>query len=188
MESPVDMTRCVKRLAPILLASLMLGGCASNIPELIRQAPPGDIQVEEAQQRPEDFLNSRVRWGGSIVGVENLAEMTYVEVLSRRLSSNGKPEADSSRGRFKMALEGFREPQGFPKDRLITVSGTLVEVAEGMVGDFNYPYPIVAPDSYYIWAVERTYYPYPYYYDPFYYPWHYPYWWYGHRPYYYRYH
>lgn len=177
----------MRYLIPILFAGGLLSACSSTIPQLIKEAPPGNIQVEEAQQSPDAFRNAKVRWGGTILGVENLPETTQVEVLARRLSSNGKPIADSHpQGRFKVALPGFVEPEEFPKERLITVAGTLLEVAQGRVGEYPYPYPIVAPDSYYIWPAERDYdYAYPYYYDPFYYPWYYPYWWHGHRyPYY----
>jgi outer membrane lipoprotein len=163
-------------LVPLL--ALIVTGCSSPIPDLIRQAPPDNIQVEEVQQRPDDFLNSRVRWGGEIIGVENLSDSTLVEVLSRRLSSSGRPDSDSrSQGRFKITLPGFREPANFPKERLLTVTGTVVGKQDGSVGEYQYSYPLVQPDAYYLWAPEVEGPPYyPYYYDPFYSPWYYPYW------------
>jgi outer membrane lipoprotein len=159
----------------LLLTGLYLAGCASTIPDLIKQAPTGDIQLDEVHQKPNDFINSTVRWGGSILQVENLPENTLIEVLGRQLTKNGKPDASGrSQGRFKISLPGFIEPEEFPKDRLITVYGKLTGIAEGQVGSYNYSYPVVKPVNYHLWAEQRNYRYYDYY-DPFYYHW-YPYW------------
>lgn len=169
------MSTWTKRITLFVFTSLFLGGCSSTIPELIKRAPKDDIRIDEVQQKQDAFLGSTVRWGGSILGVENLSDKTQVEVLGRKLSNNGKPETDGrSQGRFKISLTGFIEPEEFPKDRLITVYGKLAEVAEGQVGSYAYRYPIVEPETYYLWPKARPYrYQDPY--DPFYYPW-YPYW------------
>lgn len=164
----------------LIVALFVFTGCSSNIPALIKQAPPDNIQVKEAQQQPEAFIGSRIRWGGQIIAVENLKDTTEVELLSRPLSDSGKPNTESkSLGRFKLRLDGFSEPEDFPKDRLMTVNGRIIEVSDGQVGEYPYLYPIVEEDVHYIWPVEREY---PdHYHDPFYYPW-YP--WYRY-PYYY---
>lgn len=159
----------------LIFAALYLAGCSSNIPTLIRQAPEGDIRIDEAQQKPDGFIGSDVRWGGTVMGVENFPEQTLVEVLGRKLTKNGKPDSDSrSQGRFKISLEGFVEPEELPKDRLITVYGKLKKVTDGKVGSYTYPYPVVEPSAYHLWPEERVYRQYDYY-DPFYYHW-YPYW------------
>jgi len=162
----------------ILILGLALAGCASPIPDLIKNAPLSDIRVEEVQQKPDAFIGEQVRWGGNIIGVENMEQNTLIEVLSRRLFTEGKPDADSSsQGRFKIALPGFVEPTRFPKDRLITVRGHVAKVVAGKVGAYRYPYPVVEADSYYLWPKEVDY-RYRDVYDPFYYPWYpYPYWW-----------
>lgn len=171
------MNSLTKPFALLTITGVLLCGCSSGIPDLIKQAPASDIQVKEVQQQPGDLRNSRVRWGGTILGVENQEEVTLIEVLSRTLSTNGKPRSSGrSMGRFKIVLPGFSEPEEFPKDRLITVSGRVVEVLEGRVGAYTYLYPLVESDAYYLWAENRdSYNYYPYYYDPFYYHW-YPYW------------
>ncbi|MGD8588348.1 MAG: Slp family lipoprotein [Chromatiales bacterium] len=175
-----------------LIAGLALTGCASPIPDLIKNAPPNDIRVEEVQQKPNAFIGAQVRWGGDIIRVENLERTTMIEVLSRRLFADGKPDAgSSSEGRFKIAVPGFVEPTRFPKDRRITVRGRVAQVVKGKVGAYQYPYPVVEPDAYYLWPKEVVY-RYGDVYGPYYYPWspwspwypYYPYWWRGY-PYYY---
>jgi outer membrane lipoprotein len=167
-----------KSILVTLIAGLALAGCASPIPDLIKHAPPNDIRVQEVQQKPKAFIGAQVRWGGDIIGVENQEQTTLIEVLSRRLFKDGKPDADSSsQGRFKVALPGFVEPTRFPKDRKITVRGRIAQVVKGKVGAYRYPYPVVEADGYYLWPKEVRY-RYRDVYDPFYYPWYpYPYWW-----------
>ncbi len=157
-----------------LLLAVMLSGCASHVPELIRNPPPGDLRVEEVQQKSGDFSGSEVRWGGSIISVRNQAAETLIEVLSRPLNKEGKPQDDSkSGGRFLARIPGFLEPEEYPKDRLLTVTGQVREVIEQPVGNYPYPYPVVDVKAYHLWPEVKTY-P-PYYYDPFYDPYFYPY-------------
>ena len=174
----------IRNLACISLASVLLSGCASTrIPTRIQQAPAGQPAVTEVQQDPARFNDTAVRWGGTIVRVENLPETTYIEVLSRTLSGKGKPDAGSSgKGRFMVRFDGFLDPEEYTKDRLLTVTGRTSGVREKPVGEYLYRYPLVVPDSYYLWSVEQPYSYYPYYRDPFYDPWYpfgyrYPYYW-----------
>ena len=167
-----------------LVYLLLLTGCASTVPESIRIAPANDIGVNEVQHDDKRFVDSQVRWGGSIISVKNQADETRIEILSRKLSKDGKPETDStSQGRFIARIKGFLEPEEYPKDRLMTVTGSVSKVIEKPVGEYPYPYPVVDVKSYHLWPQQKNYPP-PYYYDPFYDPYFYPYpYWYRH-PYY----
>ena len=170
------MNRRTTLLPFILAGSALLGACASNVPLAIRTPAAGDIRVNEVQQASDQFSESRVRWGGEIISVENVADETHIEILSQRLSKSGKPISDSqSRGRFIARIEGFLEPQDYPKERKITVTGWIEDVIEKPVGDYPYPYPRVEVDTYYLWPEQKVYHR-PYYYDPFYDPFYYPYW------------
>ncbi len=157
-----------------LLLVVMLSGCASQVPVLIRNAPPGDLRVEEVQRKSDDFAGTEVRWGGTIISVSNQADETFIEVLSRPLNKEGKPQEDrKSGGRFLARIPGFLEPEEYPKDRLLTVTGRVREVIEQAVGNYPYPYPVVEVKAYHLWPEVKRY-P-PRYYDPFYDPYFYPY-------------
>jgi outer membrane lipoprotein len=164
---------------PLITVSvlLFLSGCASQVPELIRNAPAGDIRVDEMQQKQgEAFTGSDVRWGGHIISIHNQAESTLIEVLSRQLNKNGKPISDSkSQGRFMARIQGFLEPEEYPKDRLLTVTGKVTEVMQQNVGSYPYPYPVVDVEAHHLWPKVKSYPRHPYYYDPFYDPFFYPY-------------
>ncbi|MET0027463.1 MAG: Slp family lipoprotein [Candidatus Thiodiazotropha sp.] len=162
-------------LTLILTATTLLGACASNIPVAIRTPVDGDIRVDEVQQDPQPFIDSRVRWGGEIIEVENLADETRIEILAQKLNKSGKPVSDSkSGGRFIARIDGFLEPEDFPKKRKITIVGIIDSTTEKPVGDYPYVYPVVKAGYYYLWPKEQTY-PRYYYHDPFYDPFYYPY-------------
>lgn len=170
------MTRCNSQIALTILTLVLLAGCASKVPKVIGTPPAGNIRVDEVQQHQQQFSNSRVRWGGEIISVENLADETHIEILSRQLTDKGKPKDDQrSIGRFIARIEGYLEPEEYPKNRQITVTGTLLEVVKKPVGDYPYPYPVVEVEAYYLWPEEKVYHR-PYYYDPFYDPFYFPYW------------
>jgi outer membrane lipoprotein len=168
------------RLIPlsILLFSLfLLAGCASTkVPKAISTPAADDIRVDEVQQHKQQFTHAKVRWGGDIISVENLAQETRIEILSRPLNDEGKPKDDRrSIGRFIARIEGYLESEEYPKNRLMTITGTLLEVEQKPVGDYPYPYPVVEVEAYYLWPEQKVY-SHPYYYDPFYDPFYYPYW------------
>ena len=170
-----------------ILALLLLGGCAtSRVPEAIRDPVLPSPAVTEAQQRPENFIGQRVRWGGSILDVHNTRETTRIEILARPLNSSGEPD-DRSRGagRFIVEMPGFKDPTEYPKQRRLTVVGPLDRMETRDVGDYPYPYPVVAADVWYLWpnpppVAPASPYDYPWYrpwYGPWYGPWSGP--WYG---------
>ncbi|MES9968793.1 MAG: Slp family lipoprotein [Candidatus Thiodiazotropha sp.] len=168
--------RCYRFLSLSIPCLLLLAGCASNVPKVIGTPPAGNIQVDEVQQRQQQFLDAKIRWGGDIISVENRETETRIEILSRQLNDEGEPKGDSrSIGRFIARIEGYLEPEEYPKNREITVTGRIVEVVEKAVGDYPYPYPVVDVEAYYLWPEEKVY-AHPYYYDPFYDPFYYPYW------------
>jgi len=116
-----------------------------------------------------------VRWGGHIVGVQNSANETLVEVMSRRLDGDGEPlEEDASEGRFLVKLKGFVDPATFAVGRALTVRGTIDGVIERAIGDYPYRYVVVKADRVYLWPPRPRYAPYPYVYYPYYYD---PLWW-----------
>jgi outer membrane lipoprotein len=168
-------------LSIILLASALLGACSttSNIPTAIRTPLPNDIRADKVHQAEGSLNNSRVRWGGEIISVNNLKDETRIEILSQHLNKSGKPTNGKSRGRFIARIKGFLEPKDYPKKRKITVVGQIEKVIEKPVGDFPYHYPLVKVDTFYLWPKKKQYRQ-PRYYDPFYYPyWHkYPYYYY----------
>lgn len=168
-----------------LMALVMLGGCATPVPELVRKAPSGNPQLSEVRAQSESFRSSRVRWGGSIQSVENRPSETWIQVVAFELAKNGRPIEDSrSQGRFLARFDGFLDPLVYKTGRWITVTGTVSGQETRAVGEYPYVFPIVHVESHYLWEPRRRDYPLydPFWYDPWYDPWYpypwrrYPYW------------
>jgi outer membrane lipoprotein len=170
------MSRHYRFIILSLLSLILLSGCASKVPKVISTPVAGDIRVDEVQQDQHQFTHAKVRWGGDIVSVENLSQETRIEILSRPLDDEGRPRDERrSIGRFIARIEGYLEPEEYPRNRQITITGKLLEVVKRPVGEYPYPYPVVEVDAYYLWPEQKVI-SHPYYYDPFYDPFYYPYW------------
>ena len=179
MRYPVSKTR-----PAILLLALLLGGCASQVPLGIREAPADGPALEQVVGNADSYLGQPVRWGGTLIETLNKEAETWLTVLGRPLYKDGEPKVtDDSAGRFIAIVPEFLDPQVYAANRQVTVTGTLLRTEAGKVGDYPYTYPVVQADAWYLWPANPEWppgYPAPWgyrlwYHDPWYYdPW-YPY-------------
>ena len=172
------------RLSPLLPAGLLLAGCAADVPLMIRTPPPQPVSIAEVQRSPEAFIGRNVRWGGTILEVDNRERSTLIIVLARPLDDDGEPRDDADPlGRFIAEIAGFVDPAELPEGRRLTVVGPITEIQKRDVGEYPYRYPVVAATSRWLWPEDvpvSAYRGYPYA-DPFFSPW---YGWYGYGPWY----
>ncbi|HEV2623318.1 MAG TPA: Slp family lipoprotein [Frateuria sp.] len=149
------------RLAYIVFRSalpvtlLALAACA---PAPIYKAAPDAISAPPSQvaQSPEQFANRPVIWGGRIVGVNNLADHSEVEILAYPLDSSQRPRAnDSGSGRFIAVMPGYVESLDYPAGGLITVSGQLNGSRAGKVGQADYVFPLVQVGQSHVWTADE---------------------------------
>jgi len=161
-----------------IAVSLTLGGCATQVPEPIRDPVTTPVDVVQVQAQPERHLGQRVRWGGTILAINNRERTTEIEVLARPLGRGGAPTPESAgEGRFIAEATGFLDPAEYPKGRELTVVGIVTGVETRPVGDYPYAYPLVRTESRHLWPEppELGVYgpPYPWlgpWYDPWYAP------------------
>lgn len=173
----------VRAIAKIvgLAGVLLVAGCASvphslDVP-LAEPAP----ELSQVQSQPDRFTGQTVRWGGTIVGVQNNSDGSLIEVVARPLQSNSRPnENGMSPGRFLIAAGAFLDPEVYQQGKSVTAVGVLEGLQRRTIGEYEYPYPMLRASAVHLWPPrpERTTTPY---YDPWFHP--YPYW---HHP--YRYH
>ena len=167
------MRRLVEKYGLVLLPAVLLGACASQVPPLIREAPADAASLEQVRAQAADYLGRPVRWGGTIIATGNREDTTRLTVLGRPLYKGGEPElTDDSAGRFIAIVPGFLDPEVYAPDRRVTVTGTLLRLEAGKVGEFPYTYPVVQAQAWYLWPAETER---PWAYDPWYYrPWYDP--------------
>jgi outer membrane lipoprotein len=165
----------MKYLSLAVLLLIFLYGCASNIPLEIRQdITEHNISINAASTDFDQYQGQNIRWGGTIVSVENKKDDTWIEVVGKDLNSWGEPvNSDNSEGRFLVRVDGFLDPAIYKTDRRLTVYGTVESRVMGHIDDHPYTYPLIKAQSYYLWSDydRRRYYGYPYY--PYYYPYRY---------------
>ena len=162
----------------VVSLSLMLHACASNVPQAIREAPAEDITLPQVRAAPKTYLKKSVRWGGTIIAIENRINESRLTILAQPFESYGEPEqGDKSLGRFIAIVDSFLDPAVYAKGRAITVYGELLATEQKKVGEFDYLYALVKVQQMHLWEPQRAieHYPYPpWWYDPWYpyYPYH----------------
>ncbi len=161
----------------VIALPLLLAGCSTRVPPEISQKLNETPTVQQVRSDPDAFQSQTLRWGGTILQTENRPDSSRVLVVAFPLSDSGRPQSDNiSSGRFIAVVDAFLEPLVYSRDRKITVVGKLVGTEVLKIGEFDYTYPIVQVEHYYLWPVRKTAtaksYD-PYWYDP-YYPWHFP--------------
>jgi outer membrane lipoprotein len=143
----------------LLIASFLLGAC-SNLPPAIEDPPAFDLSYQEALTNISKYKNAPVRWGGTIVQVENEPTFSAIQVLLYPLGHYGYPDLDEqNQGRFVFKSPEFLDPAVYKKDAAITVAGILEGDTERTIGNKTLRIPLVAAKYIHLWP-QQDYYPY----------------------------
>jgi outer membrane lipoprotein len=139
-------------LLPALIFPVVLAGCASAVPKVIRTPMAEVPTVAQVQQTPNAYRGRLVRWGGTVLEVINREHRTDILILSRPLAADGRPRLEAEPdGRFIAEIVGFVEPAEVPQDRRLTLVGRISGVRVRPVGDYPYRYPVVNPGTRHLW-------------------------------------
>ena len=164
----------MSRRLSLLFFGLLLSGCATSPPDAISVTPAVDLSLTQVRTDVAGYVNQRVRWGGTIVAVQNRSSDTQIEIVARTLDDYGRPRVSGeSLGRFIARVDGFLDPAVYARDREITVAGTIEGKLTRAVGDYPYDYVVVHADARKLWEPRLSR---PYYRDPFYDPFYDPFW------------
>jgi|SRR5690625_360378 len=146
--------------AAMALAGLALTGCASGPgfsgDHINTTLQPREVS-QSALQAAGRHTGETVLWGGRVIQTSPGQDATTLEVVAFPLQRNQRPnERQDSSGRFLIRYAGYLEPEDYREDRLVTVTGTVEEVREGVVGDAPYRYPVIAADQLYLWPERQS--------------------------------
>jgi starvation-inducible outer membrane lipoprotein len=64
----------------LLIACLALTAC-SNVPPMIENPPLADITYQQVLANIDNYKNAPVRWGGTIIEVENEPTFSAIQIL-----------------------------------------------------------------------------------------------------------
>lgn len=162
-------------VALLLLLGALLQGCASGVPAALRDAPKQSPTLGQVRAQPDSYTDLRLRWGGTIVKLENLPQSTRIELVARPLDKHGEPlSGDSSEGRFIARFDSFLDPSIYTIGRNLTVVGSFVHLEQRELDQMRYRYPVIRVESHHLWPEQEPAHEYydPYWHDPFFYdPW-----------------
>jgi outer membrane lipoprotein len=138
-----------------LFMVVFLSACSSEIPQNIRQAPSADLSLSEVVNKAITQTNQSVRWGGSILAINNTPKNTELEILAMNLDPSGKPvNGNKALGRFLVETDGVADPAIYAKGQLLTIYGVKNAVSTRNIGDLPYAYPVVQAKTLYLWPQD----------------------------------
>jgi outer membrane lipoprotein len=138
----------------LLIACLALAAC-SKLPPAIQDPPAIDLSYQQALANRGQFKNAPVRWGGTIIEVENEPSYSAIQILLYPLGSYGRPDTDGAyQGRFVAKTPEFIDPAVYTKNTAITVAGTLEGYTERTVGNKALQLPLVTLKQVHLWTEQ----------------------------------
>jgi outer membrane lipoprotein len=138
----------------LLIVSVLfaLSACATapTTPTASIQNPPSnDVAFAQAKGNPQQFLQTPVRWGGTIVDRKKHGEHIQLEIVQRPLDDSGKPKLiGKSAGSFIVRIPTATAPRQLDPGRSLTVYGPI----SGAEKDS----PIVTADAHHLWRSPRN--------------------------------
>jgi len=148
------MTGIATRLNLLLLPLLLLGACVSgptfDTSQVDRSLTPAVVTAESRYATGKQVL-----WGGIILGTTNLPDSTLIEMLAYPLDRKEQPRHDEAPlGRFFLEQSGFLDPAIYVTGRLLTVTGTILRIETGKVGEAEQAYPVVSAKELHLWPED----------------------------------
>jgi len=137
----------------LLLLLLQAAGCAPVISRSVLDSVEPGVTFSDIVKAPAEREGAMVVFGGRVIGVENLQDVSLLEVLEYPLGRNLRPlPGRASGGRFLARFHGFMDPLVY-RGRLITVAGTLREPITRSLGKAEYRYPLIDAKESYRWRI-----------------------------------
>ena len=144
------------KYAPLLLLAnvLTLVSCATG-PKFDTTDINQGMTPQQAIAESEVLQGTGVMWGGMVISVTNLKQVTQFEILAYPLSANQKPQVEQTPlGRFLARYTGYLETRDYQQGRLITVTGKLSGKSVGRIGESDYTYPVLEITQPYLWPKQ----------------------------------
>lgn len=143
------------RIVCLGIATLLLGACATAPKPLQGQFHP----VSPQNSVTTNQVGALVRWGGRIIETSPGPDRTCFQILSRPLTSSGRPASststDTTDGRFIACRAGFYDPAVFERGREVTFIGRINDFQNTRIGEYEYRLPKLDADVIYLWPVVR---------------------------------
>lgn len=147
--SVAPLVAVMKRGLPGLAALLIvagLAGCAT--PPLAPTSGPAMVPRAVAV---DNLPAGEQLWGGVIVRIDNLQELTRLEVVSYPLRQQEPQTGRMTDGRFLLEVPGFLDPVDFRTGRRVTARGLVERTEAGRIGEVDYVFPVLVASEVHLW-------------------------------------
>lgn len=189
---PIEEIMKIRTIPLLLLCCLFFLGACTSMPPDIRDFSAMEIPYQTVSQNAEVHKDTPVRWGGTVIEVENEKDSSLMQVLFYPLDRSGYPETGKpGEGRFAIEISEFLDPAIYTKGAEITVTGTIKGSIERTVGNKTIHIPLITAKNIHLWPqtyredstywnnryryAPPGYYGYPFFYNGYYRP--YRFWW-----------
>jgi outer membrane lipoprotein len=137
----------------LFLVGALLQGCAGVRPSFDMTGVDKQLTPEQVLANPSVTRGHKVLWGGVILSIKNLKDVTQIEVMSYALDeSSSRPETTGTpRRRFLANFPGYLETSDYSPGRQLTVIGTVDGIKTGKIGDASYDYPLLQASQRHLW-------------------------------------
>lgn len=127
--------------------TLLTLGCTSGpkFPSINNQPTPNVAANHPGNQQT-------IVWGGVIIHAHNLPETTRLEILAYPLDRRYRPKINKkAEGRFFIEQDGYLETADYAPNRKVTVSGEIIRIEKGNVGEAKYDFPLIKATKIHLW-------------------------------------
>lgn len=139
-------------MKPLLILICLLSAACSNLPPAIEDAPAFDLSYHQAIQGLSHYKNAPVRWGGTVIDVQNEQSYSLMQVLYYPVNSYGRPLLNEpSEGRFFVQTPEFLDPEVYSKDTEVTIAGSLTSGIDRTIGKKSIQLPLISASIVYQW-------------------------------------
>ena len=102
------------------------------------------ITPSSAINKNNATLGKSVIWGGTILDIRNLKDITQIEILAYPLSSSHRPLLEKKpSGRFIIKQTGYLEASNYAAGKQLSVLGKISGQQSGKIGESSYTYPVI---------------------------------------------
>ncbi len=110
------------------------------------------MQVSEVRESVNPLKDQPVRWGGTLIEVQNEPDETTLHVLAYPLNYLGRPDLNEpNQGRFLIKSKKFLDPAVYTKNSEITAGGQFVQHTEHQAGQKPLKVPVISLQDLYVW-------------------------------------
>lgn len=139
----------------LLTLSILLSAC-SSLPVALQKAPAVDVQLTDVIKNISSYRNVPVRWGGTVIEVENEEHLTNIQLLYFPLNGDGSLRLNApNQGRFVIQSPEFLDPALYVKGSEITVAGIVSAETERIVGNKSLRLPVITIQAIYLWPRDQ---------------------------------